>query len=519
MKSKIQKLFLDGKNLKLSSIQSISENLSAKLELTRSSLEKIKRNNNFLKKNLNERIIYGINTGFGPMASHLLGKSQLFELQTNLIRSHAMGMGDPIKPDFVLAAMIVRLNTLVKGYSGVSHDLLNKLALLINKRIIPVVPEHGAVGTSGDLVQLAHIALALIGEGSVLYQGKIYQTKTLFKKLGISPYKLQPKEGLALINGTSVMSGIGSLLVLQAEKLINLSLQLGALSLELTNAFFDSIAAELHQLRPHFGQIAAAKILREILKSSDLLRDRENGTSQLKLSEDVQKLPEAIQEVYSLRCIAQIVGPVLDSYEQSKKVLEIEINSVTDNPIINEDTKQFYHGGNFHGEYVAQTLDQLKASLVKLTMLSERRINYFLNPNLNKRFPPFLNLLTPGLTLGLQGLQFVATSTTASSQTLAYPHYIHSIPTNGDNQDIVSMGTDAALLTSKVVENAFIVLTIELVTLSQAVDALGVANRLSPKTKQLYNNTRKLFPKIVEDKFVQDKLQNLLEAVKISFEI
>ncbi len=518
MKLKPNLVSIDGSNLNLSDLKRICNNNSVKIKVSQSSFKKIKRNNNFLKQNLEKKIIYGINTGFGPMASHILGKDQLLQLQQNLVLSHAVGMGKNIDPKFVLAAMVVRLNTLAKGYSGVSEELVLKLEDLINKRIIPIIPEHGAVGTSGDLVQLAHIALSIIGYGKVLYNGKEYKTPDLFKKLNIKAHILKPKEGLALINGTSVMAGIGGLLVGQAQKLINLSLNLSALALELTSAFSDSLAKELHDLRPHAGQIEVAKQIRQILQGSVLLRDRDKGTSQYILSQEIQKLPEAIQEVYSLRCVSQIIGPIYDSLEQSKKVLEVEMNSVTDNPVIDEHSKKFYHGGNFHGEYVAEALDRLKANIAKLTMLSERRINYFLNNNINKRFPPFLNLFKPGLSLGLQGLQFVATSTTANSQSLVYPHRLHSISTNGDNQDVVSMGTDAALLAAQVLDNAFIVLTIELITLTQAVDALGVSKSLSRQTQSLYKQTRKLFSKVVEDTYIHEKMQNLLNSVKNDLE-
>ena len=508
-KVKIKNLVITGGALTPDLIQSYIRNKNISVEASTAALQKVTNSHLFLNKNLTSRVLYGINTGFGPMADHILAKNQLLELQKNLILSHAVGMGDPIPQEFVLAAMIVRLNTLAKGHSGVSPALLARLQLLINKRIIPVIPEHGAVGTSGDLVQLAHIALALIGEGNVLYEGKLWETKKLFIKLKIPSYQLQPKEGLSLINGTSVMSGIGSLLTIHANRLIILSLLLGALALETVQAYSDSISEDLHGVRPHPGQMAAANHLRNILKSSKLLTDREKVSERHQVGQHIQELPEAIQEVYSLRCIAQIVGPILETYEHTKQVIGIEINSATDNPIIVAEKGLFLHGGNFHGEYVATALDELKAGMVKLTMLSERRTNFFLNNKTNRRFPPFMNLYKPGLSLALQGLQFVATSTTALSQTLGFPHRLHSIPTNGDNQDVVSMGTDGALLTAKVIDNAYIVLTIELITLLQAVDHLGIQNKLSQKTKALYFGARKLLPIIHTDRVLSKELHLL----------
>ncbi len=505
---------ISGSGLTLGDIERVTKDISTKVEITSNSLRKIRKNHEFLRKNLNTEILYGINTGFGPMATHVLGTSQLLDLQKNLIRSHAVGMGEPISQRFILASMVVRLNTLAKGYSGVSEGLLSQLCKLINHRIIPIVPSHGAVGTSGDLVQLAHIALALLGEGSVLYENRQVSTTAVFKKLGIKPYVLQPKEGLALINGTSVMSGIGALLSKDAGKLISFSIQLGSLALELTNAYSDSIAEELHVVRPHQGQAMVAGKLRNILRNSKLLKNRNHHHKTLKMEEGIQELPEAVQEVYSLRCIPQIVGPIFETWEKTEEVLGIEINSVTDNPILDDIHGLFLHGGNFHGDYVAAHIDQLKAGITKLTMLSERRINYFLNRNINKRFPPFLNLKQPGLTLGLQGLQFVATSTTAHSQSLSFPHHIHSIPTNGDNQDIVSMGTDATLIASQVIENAFIVLTIELVNLMQAVDCLNISEKLSKTNKELYYQARGILPKVVEDRSLSAELTQLQHFIQ-----
>jgi len=514
-------IILDGQNLTIPNIFYLIKHLNSKVTISPDATKKAKESSIFLSSVIGQKrdnlIIYGINTGFGPMASHILAPGQLIELQKNLILSHAVGMGDPINSKNVLAAMIVRLNTLAKGYSGVSPELLKHLSQLINKRIIPIVPEHGAVGTSGDLVQLAHIALVIIGEGQALYQGKVFRTKTLYKKLNIKPYVLKPKEGLSLINGTSVMSGIGSLICTDAEQLITLATTLGALSLELVEAYSDSISQKLHDLRPHKGQVYIAKRLRSLLSSSKLLSDRHAKTSQYKTGADIKELPEAIQEVYSLRCISQILGPVYDILQKTKEDIRIEVNSVTDNPIVNVQGKNFLHGGNFHGDYVAAALDQLKASLVKLTMFSERRINYFLNKKINRQFPPFLNLKKPGLTLGLQGLQFVATSTTAYSQSLAFPHHIHSISTNGDNQDVVSMGTDAALLASKVVDNAFIVLTIEAITLCQAVDFLKIESQLSTETKDLFKKIRSVVPAVIEDRILYPQLENLRKALRSNF--
>lgn len=513
-----QSIEITGKNLTIRDVSGFVCNPQATVRLADAAREAVRKSKAFLDERLDKEVIYGVNTGFGPMASRVIDHEHLEELQYNLVRSHAVGMGEPLPEEYVLAAMLVRLNTLAKGYSGVSLGLIDELEAFINKRIVPVIPEHGAVGASGDLVQLAHIALALIGEGEVTHDGMRQPTSRALHVLGLRPHALEPKEGLALINGTSVMTGIAALMCLHAQQLLALAVKSGALGLELVGGFGDSLSKKLHFLRPHEGQIMIAKSLRRLLASSRLLRGRNHTFPFSKISngEDIQRLTETVQEVYSLRCIPQILGPVFDTLKKTWREVEIEMNSATDNPLADWELARFLHGGNFHGDYIAHGVDQLKASLVKLTLLSERRVNFFLNENVNKRFPSFLNLKTPGLTLALQGLQFVATSTAAQSQSLAFPHAVHSIPTNADNQDVVSMGVDAALFGMKVVENAYVVLAIELLTLAQAVDYLEVIEQLSDPSRLLVTQVRQISPKIENDRVLVKELPRLVQLLKES---
>jgi len=257
-------------------------------------------------------------------------------------------------------------------------------------------------------VQLAHIALVLLGMGQVSFNDKIQSASVILKKLKIKPYILKPKEGLSLINGTSMMTGIAGLTCDGARDLLSLAVRNGCLALELLRAYDDSFGEKLHQLRPHEGQKQISLKIRQILSNSKLIRNRENLHKNANLGNKVNRISESVQEVYSMRCLAQILGPVYESLMKAWQTTEIEMNSVTDNPIIDVQNKKFLHGGNFHGDYIAVAMDQLKMSLVKMTMLSERRLNFFLHDKINGLFPPFQNLATPGLTLGLQGLQFVA---------------------------------------------------------------------------------------------------------------
>ncbi len=353
-----------------------------------------------------------------------------------------------------------------------------------------------------------------MGKGKVSLKNEVINTSRAFKIFKLKPHTLGPKEGLSLINGTSMMSGIAALACNEASKLVKLSTVLGCLSLEIVGGYDDSFSEKLHSLRPHQGQIKIAGEMRKILKSSKLIKSRKILFSKVNTGTKVNHIPEKVQEVYSLRCIAQILGPVYDTLEKATRETEVEINSVTDNPIVDLENKEFLHGGNFHGEYIAQAMDHLKTSLVKLTMLSERRTNFFLNPNIDKKLPPFLNLHTPGLTLALQALQFVATSTTANNQTLSYPMSAHSISTNGDNQDIVSMGTDSALFAFQVIENAYIVLSIEAIALAQAVDILKISTKLSETTKKIYRAVRQNLDTIIDDKEITENLNKTLKSLK-----
>lgn len=511
---KISVLRLTGNSLGIEDLQSISTDINVHVEVSAEAISRVAASEKFLNSKITSQPIYGVNTGFGPMVSHIIGNSQLTELQYNLIRSHSAGSGAAIKSEFVLAAMVVRLNTLAKGYSGVSPELIQQLEFFINSRIIPFIPEHGAVGTSGDLVQLAHIALALIGEGTVFFDGKQQQTSVVLKQLNRKPHELKPKEGLSLINGTSVMSGIAALVVYDAGMILSQSIQSSVYALESINGLTDALAAELHNLRPHEGQIKVAAMMRSLAASSELLRSRSDVEKKVAVSDKSYVTEEELQNIYSFRCVPQILGPIVDIYRAVRKVVTIEINAVTDNPIVDEGNDAFLHGGNFHGDYIASSIDQLKIGLTKLTILTERRINFFLNRNVNKTFPPFLNLGEPGLTLGLQGLQFVATSTTAMNQSLAFPHSLHSIPTNADNQDVVSMGTDAALIAAKVVDNLYTVLAIELITIAQATECKGGPEKLSTSSKAIYNAVRAVSESVIQDRSLNEDLSRLISYMK-----
>ena len=476
-------------------------------------VEKVEANFRFLQKFSSNKLIYGINTGFGPMAQYKVSEENMLQLQYNLIRSHSSGSNSLMSPIMVKGVMLARLNSLMQGYSGIHPETVHLIKELINNDVTPCIFEHGGVGASGDLVQLAHLGLVLIGEGEVVYKGEIRPTAEVFKQLNIKPLSIHIREGLAILNGTSAMTGIGMANIIQAQKLLEWSVLLSAMINELVEAYDDHYSYELNIVKHHKGQNKIAAQLREILKDSKLIRNRsEHLYNPAKLDQEVFK--DKVQEYYSLRCVTQVLGPIYDTITQSEKVVTDELNSVNDNPVIDHENQNIFHGGNFHGDYVSLEMDKLKIAITKLSMLSERQLNYLLNEKLNQKFPPFVNLGVLGFNFGMQGMQFTATSTVAENQTMSFPMYVHSIPNNNDNQDIVSMGCNAALMTRRVINNSFEVLAIQMMTVLQAIDHMKCTDRLSSETHHVYTEIRKLFPVFIEDK---PKYKDL-EKIKTYFE-
>lgn len=450
----------------------------------------------FLKEFSKDKVIYGINTGFGPMAQWRIEDEHLKELQYNIIRSHSTGAGERLPDICVRAAMLSRLKTFLEGHSGVHVTLIDLLIEFVNRGICPVVPRHGSVGASGDLVQLAHIALALIGEGEVSYRGEIRPAGEVMAENGLEPLQMHIREGLAVTNGTAVMTGIGTVNYLQTERLLGWEILCSVMMNEIASSYDDFMSEVLNGLKFHPGQIRVAELMRSLSEGSKLLRNRK---LELFHKSGEQVFKQKVQPYYSLRCVPQILGPVYDTLKNAGQVIEDEVNSVDDNPIVDMASANVIHGGNFHGDYISFEMDKLKIAVTKMTMLAERQINYLFHDRINGILPPFVNLGVLGLNYGLQASQFTATSTTAESQTLSNPMYVHSIPNNNDNQDIVSMGTNSALICRTVVENCSQVLAIHLMALVQAVDCLDVADKLAPATRKLYDKVRGIVPVFKDD--------------------
>jgi histidine ammonia-lyase len=482
------------------------------VELQEEALNKVFRSYFFLKEFIKDKVIYGVNTGFGPMAQYRISEDDQLQLQYNLIRSHCSGSGHPIATINVRALMLARLNTLMLAYSGIHPDAVILLKELINREIYPVIFEHGGLGASGDLVQLAHLALCLIGEGEVDYKGQVVLAAEAFAQEGLQPLQIHIREGLALMNGTSAMCGIGLINIFYSKQLLKHAVAATGMIVELVQSYDDHFSNELNAVKQHPGQMAIAAELQAFLKGSSLVKKREKHLYDTATKETVIK--EKVQEYYSLRCAPQILGPIKDTLTQAEKVVMAEINSVNDNPVIDYENKNVFHGGNFHGDYVSLEMDKLKIVMTKLSMLAERQLNFLLNDKLNGILPPFINLGTLGLNIGVQGMQFTATSTTAENQTLSFPMYVHSIPSNNDNQDIVSMGSNAALMAQKVITNTFEVLSIEFIAILQAIDYLQLQSQISKGSAAYYSVLRALVPVFKQDATRYNNQQKILSQLK-----
>ncbi len=497
------------------SLKSIKDCLfnGTRIDLAKLPMDKVQECYDFLKDFAAKKIIYGINTGFGPMAQWRVDDKYLTNLQYNIIRSHSTGAGEPLPDIYVKASMIARLGTFLQARSGVHPDLVRLLVEMINRGIYPFIPQHGSVGASGDLVQLAHMALCMIGEGKVHYHGEWRPSAEVLAENGLEPFRIHIREGLSISNGTSFMTGISLVNQHYADILLDWATLASVMMNEIASSFDDLMSEELNEVRRHEGQQIIAARMRRLAEGSRCLEKREHELYDGG-HEGTRTFDHKVQAYYSLRCAPQILGPIYETYANASRVLEEEVNSACDNPIVDSVSKNVYHGGNFHGDYISLEEDKVKIATVRLAMTAERQLNYLFHDRINGILPPFLNMGTLGLNYGMQACQFTATSTTAECQTLAMPNYVHSIPNNNDNQDIVSMGTNSALLTKRVIDNAYQVFSIHFIALAQAVDCLSIADKLAPTSKKIYSEIRDIAPKFVEDRPFYEQIAKVEECLR-----
>lgn len=450
------------------------------------------------------RIVYGVNTGFGKLSSVTIPPSALAELQVNLVRSHACGVGRPLSEAETRAMMLLRANVLARGLSGARPVVLERLLALLNAGVHPVVPEKGSVGASGDLAPLAHLALALIGEGEACFQGERLPSAVALQRAGLRPLTLEAKEGLALLNGTQAMCAVGGLALARLLELAELADVAGALSLDALHGTAAAFDARIHAARPHAGQVAVAAHLRELLADSEIMASHRDCPR--------------VQDAYSLRCMPQIHGAARDVFAFARRTLETEFNSATDNPLVFTETGEVLSGGNFHGAPVALALDACAMAAATLGGVAERRIERLLNPDLSE-LPAFL-ARRPGTQSGLMMAQVTAAALCNENMGLAHPASVGSLPTGAAKEDFVSMGMTAALKLRAVADNLADILAIELLAATQALPFLR-PRRTSPRLRRVEDFLHTIVPPLEGDTAltpciaaVRERLSDVLAAAQ-----
>lgn len=465
----------------------ISDEAALKVNASRAYVEKLVSE---------EKIVYGITTGFGKFSNIIISHEQASELQESLIRSHACGVGNHFPEEIVRGIMLLRLNALVKGYSGIRLETLNTLAEMINKRVHPAIPEKGSLGSSGDLAPLSHMVLVMMGEGEGYYNGCLMAGDAAMSKAGIKPVRLTSKEGLALVNGTQVLTAVGAIATYDAINLMKIADISAALTFEALKGIMDVFDEKVHAVRNHSGQIDCAQNLARILSGSGLTTKQ----GEVKL-----------QDSYSLRCLPQIHGASKDAIDYVLDKVNKEMNAATDNPLIFAENDQVISCGNFHGQPMALAFDFLGIALAELANSAERRIERLVNPSLSE-LPPFLTE-KGGVNSGFMIVQYTAAALVSENKILAHPASVDSIPSSGNQEDHVSMGTIAARKALEILKNTRIVIAIELMTAAQGLE-FGNPEKLGKGTKAAYKVIRAQIPRLKEDRVMYPDIEKCIEMVK-----
>jgi histidine ammonia-lyase len=452
------------------------------------------------------RLVYGVNTGCGPLCEHLVPLDEVAAFQANLVRSHASGLGRWHGRDVVRATLAARALTLAQGRSGIRPAVVATLAAMLNADVCPGIPETGSVGASGDLVELAHMALAVMGEGMVLHDGRVRPAAEALAAAGIPPLGLEGREGLALMNGTACEAGQAALLALGARELVAVAEGAAALVVDVLGGNPEAFDARLHAVRPHPGQVASAARMARLLAGSRRVRGAAARTP-LEAGR-----AEAVQDPYTLRCVPQVLGAVRATLDHLREVVTIELNAVCDNPTFFPEEDVVLHGGNFHGQPLAIAVDHAKVALAEIALFSERRLARLLDPQTNGGLPPFLIRDRAGTRSGLMGVQYCASSMVAENAVLAHPATLGSVPTNANNQDVVPMGSVGVRQARRILENARRCVAIELVAAAEAADLAGTAD-LAPGTRALYESVRTLVAPLAADRPLAEDVERLVAAL------
>jgi len=493
-------LVIDGYNLTVEDVVGVARYYN-RVEVWDDAIKRVEKARKYLEKVLEEKKpVYGLNTGFGAFENVPVDKENIEKLQVNLIRSHSIGVGRALPEEVVRASILIRINSVIRGHSGIRKEVVNSLLEILNKGIYPFVPSQGSVGCSGDLAPLSHIALVLIGEGEVFIEGKRHETSKVIDRIGLKPLKLSYKEGLALNNGTAVMTATGALCVYDAINLYRSADIAAAMSVEALMGTRTSFEPLIHRARPHRGQALCAENLYRLSRDSEIMLSHKDCVR--------------VQDSYSLRCIPQVHGAVRDGVSYAYGVIATELNSTTDNPLIFPEEEKIFSGGNFHGEPVAFAMDFLSIIMAELGSISERRTAKLVDGKNSQGLPMFLvDKDKEGLNSGLMIGQYTAASLVSENKVLSHPASVDSIPTSANQEDHVSMGLIAARKGRKIIENVTAVIAIEFMTAAQALD---FRKPLSPGmgTKTAYDYIRSLTDHISYDRVFYKELESIVKAVK-----
>jgi histidine ammonia-lyase len=492
-------LQVTGQPFTLEQIQGVAEG-SLEPSLPPAAREKIVASRQVVEKLLQENeVVYGVNTGFGKLADVHIAPTELDALQVNLVRSHAAGLGNPLSVPESRALMLLRANVLATGHSGCRPLLIDAVFEMLARGVSPRIPETGSVGASGDLAPLAHLALALIGEGECFYKGEWMPAAKALHTAGITPVRLTAKEGLAMLNGTQAMVAVGALSLLRAERVVILADLAGAMSLEALRGTPTAFDARIHAARPHAGQIASAAHLRELLHDSGIRKSH--------LTNDPR-----VQDAYCLRCMPQVHGAVRMALAHGRQTVEIESGSATDNPMVFAGAGEILSGGNFHGAPLSYVYDYAAIAMTDLMSIVERRVDRLINPDLNEGLPPFLSA-RPGVSSGLMIAHVCAAALLSEAKVLAHPASVDSVPTSGGKEDHVSMGMTAALKLRKVVTNAEYALAIELIAAAEGIEYRRPLKSSLP-IERAHEIVRSIVPRLIEDRPPSTDVDALAKAVR-----
>jgi histidine ammonia-lyase len=490
---------VSGRKLTLEEISQVAS-AQHQLSLAPDARERIQRSRHAVEQVLFEdRAVYGINTGFGKLADVRIPSSELNSLQLNLVRSHACGVGQPLSEAETRAMMLLRANVLALGFSGCRVEIVNTLLAMLERGVLPRIPEKGSVGASGDLAPLAHLALSIIGEGVSQYQGAWMDGRKALAAAQIDPVHLEAKEGLALLNGTQAMAAVGALALFRAERVASLADLAGAMTLEALRGTPVAFDERIQAARPHAGQHASAKHLRELVQGSEIRESHLNNDPR-------------VQDAYSLRCIPQVHGAVRAALRHAREAVEVESGSATDNPLVFPDTGDILSGGNFHGAPLALTFDYSAIALTTLMSIAERRIDRLVNPDLNEGLPPFLSAHA-GTSSGFMIAQVCAAALLNEARVLAHPASVDNVPTSGGKEDHVSMGMTSALKLRQIVENAENVLAIELLAAAEGLDYRAPL-RSSKPIERARELIRSMAPRVTEDRPLSPDIERIAAAIR-----